>query len=198
MPIVTPQAPQASLEALRTALPALIGSAEARRAAPRFAERVLASPRALAAPDLSFAVFTLGLADLAAGKDLDAAALSSWRHEFAREGEVVSAEVEARGPGRLSAINFVSPFGSVREALARAEHGEQTFAAGAWEASVLQISALGVRALWLKGREDVLIPLAPAPHGLVAGRRYNPRAFLDALRPAAEQVLAEDDPNRGA
>jgi len=76
VPIETPEAPRPSIEALQAMLPALAGSAGIRQSAPNFAASLLASPRSLSSPGLSYPVYGLGLADVASGAGVGKAKLS--------------------------------------------------------------------------------------------------------------------------
>jgi hypothetical protein len=201
MPIQTPEAPKPSIEALRALLPAFIASAGIRQAAPHFAASLLASPQSLASPGLSYPVYALGLADIASGAGVRRAKLSAWRHEFGAEGEVVSAEVSAGRRPHFAGLNVNSRFRSVLQELRLAT--EATDLAGkSYEARLLQISAMGVRALWLKAQSrshaDVVIPLEPTRRELIAGRHYSFAEFIAALKGAAEAMLAADGPGKGA
>jgi hypothetical protein len=202
MPIETPEAPKPSIEALRTMLPALVASAGVRQTAPRFAASLLASPQNLASPGLSYPVYALGLADVASGAGVRKAKLSAWRHEFAAEGEVVSAEVSAGRRPQFAGLNVNSRFRSVQQELRLAAETAADFAGKSYEARLLQISAMGVRALWLKAKSrshaDVVIPLAPTRRELTAGRHYSPEEFVAALKGAAEAMLAAEAPGKGA
>jgi len=201
MPIETPQAPKPSLGALHAMLPAFVASARIRESAPHFAASLLASPQSLASPGLSYPVYALGLADVASGAGVRKAKLSAWRYEFAAEGEVVSAEVSAGRRPQFAGLNVNSRFGSVRQEL-RVVGEAADFAGKSYEARVLQISAMGVRALWLKAKSrshaDVVIPLAPTRPELEAGRHYSPAEFIAALKGAAEAIVAADAPGKGA
>jgi hypothetical protein len=199
MAIETPEAPKPSIEALHAMLPAFIASAGIRQTAPHFAASLLASPQSLASPALSYPVYALGLADVASGAGVRKAKLSAWRHEFAAEGEVVSAEVSAGRRPQFAGLNVNSKFRSVLQELRLA--AEAADFAG-YEARLLQISAMGVRALWLKAksrsRADVVIPLAPTRRELNAGRHYSFKEFIAALKGAAEAMLAAEAPGKGA
>jgi hypothetical protein len=201
MPIETPEAPKPSVEALHAMLPAFIASATIRQTAPRFAASLLASPQSLASPGLSYPVYALGLADVASGAGVRKAKLSAWRHEFAAEGEVVSAEVSAGRRPQFTGLNVNSRFRSVQEELRLAAEAAE-FAGKSYEARLLQISAMGIRALWLKAKSrshaDVVIPLAPTRRELTAGRHYSPEEFIAALRGPAEAMLAAEAPGKGA
>jgi hypothetical protein len=199
VPIVTPEAPKSSIEALHATLPALAGSAGIKKAAPSFAAS-LAAPRSLANPGFSYAVYLLGLGDIASGASIKKAKLSSWRHEFTSGKEVVSAEISAGRHPKFSQLSVNSLFRSVQHELKSAAAGE-VFAGRSYEATLLQISALGVRALWLRSkpasRGDILIPLAPVRSELTANRHYAPAEFVAALKSAAKTILAADARGKG-
>lgn len=202
MPIERPQPPQPSIDVLQAMLPALMGSAGIRHSAPRFAASLVNSPRSLSSPGLSYPVYTLGLDSVAAGARIGKAKLAAWRHEFSSGEEVVAAEVSAGRQPRFNGINVHSRFRSVSEELRSAAETSKGLADQSYQPRLLQISALGVRALWLKSqppsRADVVIPLAPTPPGLTANRHYSPAEFIEALRPAAEALLRTDAPGKGA
>lgn len=200
MPIVTPEAPKLSIEALQAALPALVGSGGVREKAPNFAASLLASPRTLSRPSLSYPVYTLGLTDIVSGASLEKAQLSAWRHEFSTGDEVVAAEVSEGQNPQFSGINVNSRFRSVQQELRAADEGGD-LAEHSYEARLLQISALSVRALWLKSKSssqaDIMIPLGPTRSELTANRHYSPAAFLAALKPSAEAILRDEAPGKG-
>lgn len=201
MPIETPEAPKLSIETLYAMLPAFIASAGIRQTAPHFAANVLASPQNLASPGLSYPVYALGLADVASGAGVRRAKLSAWRHEFAAEGEVVSAEVSTGRRPAFAGLNVNSRFRSVLQELRLAGEAAD-FADKPYEARLLQIPAMGVRALWLKAKSrshaDVMIPLAPTRSELNAGQHYSAAAFVAALKGAAEAMVAAEAPGKGA
>ncbi len=202
MPIETPEAPRPSIEALQAMLPALVGSAGIRQSAPNFAASILASPRSLSSPGLSYPVYALGLADVASGAGVGKAKLSAWRHEFASGGEVVAAEVSAGRRPQFSGLNVNSRFRSVEHELRSVAEAGGDFAGRSYEPRLLQISALGVRALWLKTKSrshaDIVIPLAPTRRELTANRHYSPAEFIAALKSAAETLLRDEAPGKGA
>lgn len=202
MPIVTPEAPKPSIEALHAMLPALVASAGIRQAAPNFAASLLASPQSLSSPGFSYPVYTLELADVASGASIRKAKLSAWRHEFTSGSEVVVAEVSAGRRPRFSGLNVNSSFRSVQHELRSAAEAGGDFADRSYESRLLQISALGVRALWLKSKSrshaDLMIPLAPTRRELTANRHYSPAEFIAALKSAAEGILSADAPGKGA
>ena len=202
MPIETPEAPRPSIEALQAILPALVGSAGIRQSAPNFAASILASPRSLSSPGLSYPVYALGLADVASGAGVGKAKLSAWRHEFTSGAEVVAAEVSAGRRPQFSGLNVNSRFRSVEHELRSVAEAGGNFAGRSYEPRLLQISALGVRALWLKSKSrshaDIVIPLAPTRRELTANRHYSPAEFVAALKSAAETLLRDEAPGKGA
>lgn len=201
MPLVTPAAPKPSIEALHAMLPAFVASAGIRQAAPHFAASLLAAPQSPASPALSYPVYALGLADVASGAGIRRAKLSAWRYEYAAGGEVVSAEVSAGRRPQFTGLNVNSRFRPVSQELRSAGEAAD-FAAESYEVRLLQISAMGVRALWLKAKSrshaDVVIPLAPTRAELNAGGHYSPREFTAALKEAAEAMVAAEAPGKGA
>jgi hypothetical protein len=202
VPIETPEAPRPSIEALQAILPALVGSAGIRQSAPNFAASILASPRSLSSPGLSYPVYALGLADVASGAGVGKAKLSAWRHEFTSGAEVVAAEVSAGRRPQFSVLNVNSRFRSVEHELRSVAEAGGNFAGRSYEPRLLQISALGVRALWLKSKSrshaDVVVPLAPTRRELTANRHYSPAEFIEALKSAAETLLRAEAPGKGA
>ena len=202
MPIETPEPPRPSIDALQAMLPALVGSAGIRHSAPSFAASLVNSPRILSSPGLSYPVYTLGLDSVATGASLSKAKLAAWRHEFMSGDEVVAAEVSAGRQPRFSGLNVSSRFRSVSQELRLATETGKGFTDRSYQPRLLQISALGIRALWLKSeprsRADVVIPLAPTRPELTANRHYSPAEFIEALRPAAEALLRTEAPGKGA
>ncbi len=202
MPIEPPEPPQPSIDALQAVLPALMGSAGIRQSAPRFAASLVNSPRILSSPELSYPVYTLGLDSVAAGASLSKAKLAAWRHEFPSQDEVVAAEVSAGRQPRFLGLNVNSRFRSVSQELRSATDTGKGFTDRSYQLRLLQISALGIRALWLKSgprsRADVVIPLAPTRPELTANRHYSPAEFIEALRPGAEALLRAEAPGKGA
>jgi hypothetical protein len=202
VPIQRPEPPQPSIDVLQAMLPALMGSAGIRHSAPNFAASLVNSPRSLSTPGLSYPVYTLGLDSVAAGASLGKAKLAAWRHEFSSGDEVVAAEVSAGRRPTFAGLNVNSRFRSVSEELRSATESGKGFTDQSYQPRLLQISALGIRALWLKSergwRGDVLIPLPPTRPELSANRHYSPAEFMEALRAPAEALLRADAPGKGA
>src|SRR5271169_6357754 len=117
-------------------LPALVASAGIKQSAPNFAASLLASPRSLANPGLSYPVYTLGLAEVASATGVTKAKLSAWRHEFTAGSEVVAAEVSAGRRPQFSGLNVNSRFRSVQQELQSAADASGNFAGRSYEPSL--------------------------------------------------------------
>jgi hypothetical protein len=143
----------------------------------------------------------LGLADVAGGGTLATARQTGWRHLLEAGTGSVLAETAQHGATHVFAAVNESPFAQDMQARLAALRQDQTVAAGSYQAALLQVPAMGVMALWLRGSggsSDILVPLAPSPSPLVAGRHYGEGDFLAALRPAAQAKLHADAPGKGA
>src|SRR5579871_6549588 len=95
MPLIIPPAPPQSIDAMRTAVPALAHGSALMKIAPRLSAALNSPSAASLSPALSYKVYTLGLSDLASatGNSLGAPALSVWRHTLTSDNEVVTADV---------------------------------------------------------------------------------------------------------
>lgn len=207
MPLVMPPAPAPSIDALRAVIPSMISRPALEQVAPRLAA-ALAEPSVASAlsPAQSYRVYTLGLSDLAsaASDGLRAARLTAWRHTLAFNGEVVVADIS------VDAANTKHQFGSLgsdpsapsMQSAVNALAQDPAIAKASYEVSLLQIPALGVRALWLhdpSGKDgDILVPVPPVRAELVAARHYQLAEFTAALKDAAAKILANDDPRKGS
>ena len=207
MPLIIPPAPQQSIDVLRAAIPMLAHKPALLRVAPMLSAALTGSPAAApVSPSFSYRVFTLGLSDLGAatGNNLTAAALSSWRHILSSGEESVTADVSVDGNGANPKFASISsnPWALGVQSEITALSKNPDIAAGSYEASLLQIPALAVRAVWLRDPSgkaaDILVPVAPVRSGLVAGRRYSVAEFVSALQDSAAKILADDDPRKGS
>ena len=206
MPLVIPAAPAQSIEALRSVVPSIAQRPGFTRIAPKLAASLATtSAEAALSPALSYKVYTLGLSDLAsAPTGLHAAALSAWRHLLVSNGEVVTADVSVDAGGgnhRFAALNSNPAASAVQDQIA-ALGKDPAIAAASYEVSVLQVPALGVRAVWLhdpSGKAaDLLVPVAPVRSELTAGRHYSVAEFSAALKDAAAKALGDNDPRKGS
>jgi hypothetical protein len=141
----------------------------------------------LVAPHRAFvlhanSVFNQSLAD---------AVFAGWRYLVTEGDRVLMTAETVRGaavPPSLNAGPFVASMASAIDTL----EGLPAVKAGDFELRVLTVPALYAVAAWLVGSDAFLVPLAPAPPYLSAGRSYTEREFVQALRDPAQQALARD------
>jgi hypothetical protein len=151
-------------------------------------------------------VYTLGLSDLASGDSngLRAAKPAGWRHTLSSNGEVITVDVSSDQSGsshKFAALSSNPSAAQVQDEI-QALNRDRGIAHASYEFSLLQIPAMGVKAIWLhdpSGKSsDILIPLAPVRRELVAGRKYQIVEFINALRESAARILSADSPGKGS
>jgi hypothetical protein len=207
MPLITPTAPSQSIEALRAAFPSILRGPLLANIAPRVAA-ALTAPSAVSSlsPTQSYRVYTLGLSDLAlaAKTGFSAATLTAWRHTLAFNGEFVTVDisVDPKGTNHRFASLAVETWAPNLQTVIDTFRKDSATANASYEVSLLQIPALGIRAVWLRipsePDEDLLVPVGPVRSDLIAGHLYRPKEFTDALQKSAARLLANDDPRKGA
>jgi hypothetical protein len=152
MAINIPAAPAQSIAALRAALPNVVQQATATKVAPRLAASLTgANAAANLTPALSYQVYTLGLSDLAAAatSGLKAAKPSLWRHTLTSDGEVVTADTQLDSTGanfKFSALS-TNPSATAVQTTVQTLNQDANVAKASYQLSLLQIPALGVRAV---------------------------------------------------
>lgn len=162
--------------------------------AARVGDVPLAEIDAVAAPQ---ATFVARLDDLAAAK-LGEPRFAGVRYLLlAKQRPVAWADVppvlvESSGPPRRPSFTVSPHVVSTERALVVAE-GLEELKAGDYALRVLTSPPLPLAALWLHplaaGGADIVIPLDPAPPGLKPLVRYGMQQFLDAIAPAAKDLL---------
>jgi hypothetical protein len=148
-------------------------------------------------------VFSLGLSDLTTAPGLEAARPTGWRY-LLRQGDrvVASAETVTIPAGRqeFAQINCGPFVASTAAALETADALPETMDRS-YEPRLLDVPALHTMALWLHGdrKDDLLIPLDPAPEGIEPNRAYPADELLGILADKASQVPTLDpgDPRGG-
>jgi hypothetical protein len=179
VPIVTSQLPPEAIDAARRAL-----SATGRFPRRRGGELSLSSPHP---------IFTVALERLAAGDGpLDAAELVGWRALLEEDKRVVAAvELPGAEPAKAGAsVNRGAFVESTMAALTTAERHERV-ASERLELRLLRVNALYLLALWLhapEGRDDIFVPLAPAPAPLRAETAYERKELEAELSEMARSV----------
>ena len=199
-------APQEAVAALVAALPRLAASPSiaarmklTSSGINRFVAQRTANPNAV--PSVSAPLFVLGLGDIVGGRGLAAARQTGWRHLLEADAGAVLAETALRGTTHVFAAVNESPFAQDIQARLAALRQDRALTAGSYQAALLQVPAMAVMALWLRGSggsADIVVPLAPAPAPLVTGRHYSDADFLAALHPGAQAKLRADAPGKGA
>jgi hypothetical protein len=139
-------------------------------------------------------VFTLGLADLVAGRGLEAAKPTGWLY-FVQEGDKVLASAEAVRTGTgddhvFSAFNEGRFVASTADAI-RTARGLPEVRQDGFELRLLRVPGVYVTALWLhkaEGTGDLLVPLAPSPVDAPAGHPVPAARLLEELASKARPV----------
>jgi hypothetical protein len=152
--------------------------------------RTAPGPLSLAQPHQ---IFSLGLADLASGKGLEAAKPTGWRY-LVQSGENALASAETAGTPAgpehvFSAFNSGRLVASTAEAIRTAQrlpHPKQ----GSFEPRLLRVPGLYFTAVWVhdtQGGDDLLIPLEPSP-GVATGKPVPAAELLKELASKAQAI----------
>ena len=200
------QPPSQSLQALSAALPRLAARVGITSHAPlitRTLEMTTQHPSALqvapVTPVLSSPVFILGLDAIANRIGLAATRQVFWTHLLPSEGDaVVAADVKSDHHEFAALTQGPHPSAFLQQV--RTLQGSPAMEGHSYQLAQLRIPALHVTAVWLRdkdGKNDILIPIAPTPPELIAGRSYSMTEFENALHERSKAVLAETDPLKG-
>ncbi|MGD0602941.1 MAG: hypothetical protein ABSA53_04980 [Streptosporangiaceae bacterium] len=190
MPLRVPAPPAEAADAVHTTFRAFADSGTFRLPALRNAS----GPLQLTQPHQ---VFTLGLADLAAGRGLEAATPGRWRY-LVQEGDnaLAAADTVAAGPGHgyvFSAFNEGRFVTSTAEAIQVAQENPEV-SRGDFELRLLHVPGLHVMALWLHDGEgnanDLLVPLEPSPVDTPTGQPVPAAVLLQELAAKASPAAA--------
>lgn len=192
MPLRPSEPPASTLEAVQDGTRSIVAARRSGTPALRAAD-----PAGLTF-ETPIQVFFLGASDLTAGAGLDAARPVAWRY-IVREGgrPIASAEAatQADGSHSFSHLNEGPFVESTVDALAAAE-GLPDLGNAEFDRRLLEIPALHSVSLWLHEDaatgHDVVVPLAPAPPDLEAGKPYAAAAFLAVLVKRAARIGEEE------
>ena len=189
MALLTPYPPPQAAEAVQSTFQAFAEDRTFR--SPALSKAV--GPLQLVGP---LQVFTLGLHDLVAGRDLEASKSTGWLF-LVQEGDKVlgSAEAVPTGTGDehvFSAFNEGRFVASTADAI-RTARGLPEVSRDGFEPRLLRVPGLYVTALWLHkavgmGTGDVLVPLAPSPVDAQTGQPVPAFRLLEELRYKARQA----------
>ncbi len=137
------------------------------------------------------AVYDLRADEISNGGGLESAHLTAFRYLVKSAGSAVAAaEVSTDASGKASLLANVNygPYVAASSQALDELSAPAAAPAGSYEARLLRFAAIYLVALWLKadpGGSDIVIPLAPAPGSIQAGRRYTAQEFLDLITPLA-------------
>ena len=116
--------------------------------------------------------------------------------------ELTTESVDHAGANHTFASISANPSAPDVQAAIHTLSQDADVAKASYEVSLLQVPALGVRAVWLHDASgkapDLLVPVAPVRSELIAGRKYTVAEFAAALKDAAAKILANDDPRKGS
>lgn len=146
-------------------------------------------------------VYSVGLNQLANGRGLRAAKMVGWRTIVLHGSDPVAA-VEFTGGGpelrNLKSVNQGPQVQSTASAITLAE-GLAQVKEKDYEPRLLQISAICLVSLWLHGaKEELFIPLEPAPGDFKAYNVYSEVAFFNLATALAKRRMEFDDRPKGA
>ncbi|MCF2527562.1 hypothetical protein [Yinghuangia soli] len=138
-------------------------------------------------------MFEVDLADLAAGRGVEAARPVGWRWLVHDGGHTVGA-VEVADTGHGPVARFTEgPFTTCTDAAVATVRSLPQIERGYYELRLLHIPGLYTVALWLAdliGWQDLLVPLAPAPPGVQPLRAYPADELAGALGARGRRLLA--------
>jgi hypothetical protein len=188
MPLYAPDPPRQIIDTVQSAFRASIETRTVRLPTLRAAtgELTLAQPHQ---------IFSLGLADLAGGKGLEAAKPTGWRYLVQAGGNTLAAAETALAPAGeehvFSAFNSGRLVASTVEAIRTVQALPQVSQAY-FELRLLRIPGLYFTALWVhdpKGTDDLLVPLDPSPD-LTTGQPVPAASLLPQLAAKAKSAAA--------
>lgn len=137
-------------------------------------------------------VYTLGLKDVLRDDPLANPKSDAWRVLIYSDGKPLAAAEVATASDGSDTLTHVNR-GPFVEGTAAALRGAAEMPTK-YEANLLAVPALYVMALWLRApKESQIVPIAPSPEGLAAGRSYSEQEFFHAIRPLAQERLKFDD-----
>jgi hypothetical protein len=189
---MTPERTGPPQEAYRVATDAVAWLAEHGGLAARLPEGAAAGDLQLTQPHEEL---FLGLDDLIEGRGLAAARSGGWRYLVAHAGTPLASAAtvtEETGTTRFSQLDY-GPF--VQGTTAALRTAAELPDAAPDPARVLVVPALGFVAAWVEpvSGEPLLVPAAPAPEGVTAGRAYPAGELIPVLADLATRMRSDED-----
>lgn len=200
--------PPAAAEALATGVARVAASGEVAKVQPGISRGAVAMQGRIGAGKpaaaLSLPVQFPDIAEIAAGKLNAAAPVGAWRHLLDHDGDgdvdaddaTVAETVTMGGEHRFAAISGGDFPRSLSQTVAQLRT-DPILSSRKLVATSMQVNQVGLRAVWLQAQDsgdDVIVPIAPAPDGLVAGRRYTRREIGPLLQAALKKREAMAGP----
>lgn len=140
-------------------------------------------------------VYVLGL-DAVLGEGLAAATSAGWRYLIA-DGDRIVASTESTGEsGKYQMLNG-GPYVAATAGVIDDLEGIPDVMTGEWEFRLLKVPALYIVAAWLVDKQDLVVPLAPAPSYLEVGHVYRGNDFFAAIREPARAARTYQGPSGG-
>jgi hypothetical protein len=147
-----------------------------------------------------YQLFTLGLQDLAGGKDLGVATTKGWRFVTTGRGNGTSAAVLDSGPGGVPTMTGLSRGPQAKltvqtfDAIRKSPQPDDR----SYEMRLLAIPGLLTEAVWLKSvpdsaATDMVVPYLVISKKLVAGTVYKRDDFMAIVKELAAERLDYDD-----
>jgi hypothetical protein len=207
MPITIPHAPQDAVNALAGALPRLGSSPTIAASLPHASSAITQfiaarAANAAAGPALSLPVYVLGLSDVV-GAGVGNAHHAGWAHVLPSSASARPVLVDTAVRANQHVFAAVTENATAADLRGRiaALQNDPVVAATAYDAALLKIPAMGLIAVWLRDaakKNDLVVPLAPAPASVTAGHHYTVPQLLAAVGPIAHAKLARDAPTKGS
>ncbi len=210
MPLHFLQPPPASTQALDAALPRIANRVSVATHAPRMGVAIdlhlrrrlgATAPRVAAPEPIAAPVHVLGLNQIAAHQDIRKTPVKLWTHMLHADDDdapVALADIDAHDQ-TFSAVTEGAHIAALGKRI-RAVETESRASPKNFDLAMIRVPALSLSALWLKGRDgepDVVIPEDSPMSPLTAGKRYTLEEFNAALKPTADRLLRETDPDTG-
>lgn len=208
MAIEFSNAPTAAVAALDAGVARVAASSEVAKVQPDISRGAVAMKGRVGAgkpaATLSLPVQFPDIDELAAGTIKAEAPVRAWKHLLDRDGDgdvdaddaTVAETVTMGADHKFSAISGGDFPKSLSQTVAQLR-ADPALSSRALAATSMQVNQIGLRAVWLQARDsgdDVIVPIAPVPDGVVAGRRYTRREITPLLQAALKKRLSMAGP----
>jgi len=153
------------------------------------------APQSAPMPSQALPVYTLGLNDLAEGKDFAAAHQTGWRYLLKHGNDVVAsadAVIDPRGEAIFAQVSE-GPLVTGLNSAIQAANSKESLVKGEYEVRLLMVPALYVAALWFVDKaegQDLAMPIdpVPVPSTLIPNKVITGKEMLSLLHEAALEL----------